>query len=168
MNPELFSKRRHVVAPRLRRGELAHPECPIEQTLRGRDDATRARLAQLAWRSDGAPEGSKFVADRHGLRVLASSEAVLSDAIGKIAARLGASVIVRAPVIRYVPGNPVLEPYMKVVVSGPERYLTLVQKDKVRRRGHWVRASERNGLFVLEAETPLAEMIGSADGSVNS
>ena len=143
-----------------RRGQLAHSEYPIEQSLRGRDDATRARLTELAWRSDAAPQGSKFVADPLGLRVLALSERALNQAVRKIAAPFGAHVIVRAPVIRYVPGNPVLEPYMMVLVGGPVRHLSLVQRDMVRRRGRLARASEQNGGFVLEAETPLAELIG--------
>jgi hypothetical protein len=161
MSIEMLAKRRQ--APRTRRGEIAHPQCPIEQTLRGRDDAASAQLAQYAWQPATAPEGSVFVADHQGLRVLATSEGVLVRAVDEIARRFAGRVVARPPAVRYVPGNPVLEPYMTVVVSGPERYLPLVQKDMTRRRGRVARADERGGAFMLEAEAPLADLIGYGD-----
>ena len=155
-----FEKRRETPARSPRRGELAHPECPIEQRLRGRDAATKARFAQLAWRRDGAPEGALLVDEHDGLRVLAPSESVLTRAVARIVRGLAGRVVDYPPAVRYVPGDPVLEPYMMVLAGGPQRHLPLVEKDLRRRRGRIVRASERGGMFVVQAEAPLAGLIG--------
>lgn len=156
-----FSKRRATTAGHVRRGEIAHPECPIEQSVRGRDDATKGQLTRFAWERPTAHDGVVFVADDHGLRVLAACEATLTRAVQPLARRFAGRIVLRAPAIRYVPGNPVLEPYMLVAVNGSEHYLPLVQKDMARRQGRVVRvAAHGDGSFRLEAEAPLAQLMG--------
>lgn len=160
MDLGIFARGKGSTAAGTRRGELAHPECPIEQTVRGRDDATKARLTRFAWQQATACEGAVYVRDDHGLHVLARCETTLFQATEPLATLFRERVVLRPPAVRYVPGNPVLEPYMLLLVSGPEPYLPLVQKDMVRRRGCIVRVAERGNTFTLEAEAPLAQLIG--------
>ena len=160
MQTRLLERRRIAMAERAHRPGPFHPECPIEQTLRGVDDGARARLTQLAWQEAATPEDAVLVAEHDRVRALARSEPALARVVTRLVRGLEGRVHVRAPAVRYLPGNPVLEPWMTVVASGPERYLPLVQKDMARRRGRIVRASERAGTFVLEAEAPLAELLG--------
>jgi hypothetical protein len=160
MQTRLFERRRIAMAERAHRPGPFHPELPIEQTLRGLDDSAKVRLTQLAWQEAAAPEDALLVAEHDRVRALARSEPALSRVVARIVRGLEGRVHVRPPAVRYLPGNPVLEPWMTVVASGPERYLPLVQKDMARRRGRIVRARERAGTFVLEAEAPLAELLG--------
>jgi hypothetical protein len=148
---------------RTRRGEIAHPECPIEQSVRGRDDAAKAQLARYAWERPAPRDGTTFVADDHGLRVLAHCEATLARAVRMLSRRFAGSIVLRSPAVRYVPGNPVLEPYMMVDVIGPQAHLPLVRQDMARRGGRVVAVDARgDGTFRLEAETPLALLMGYA------
>ncbi len=161
MDLAFFTKRRAALPGRARRGEIEHPECPIEQSVRGRDDAAKAQLARFAWERPNGDDGTAFVADDHGLRVLARCEAALAKAVQPLKRRFAMRILLRPPTVRYVPGNPVLEPYMLVALSGPESHLSLVQKDMARRRGRIVRiAAPGDGTFRLEAEAPLAQLIG--------
>ena len=159
MDLAFFTKNR-AAAVRARRGPIPHPECPIEQSVRGRDDATRAQLARLV-RVATCLRGATFYADDHGLRVLARCEVTLSQAIERLTRRFDGRLVLRPPAVRYVPGNPVLEPHMLVAVRGPEHYLPLVQKDMARRCGRIVRvAASGDATFRLEAEAPLAQLTG--------
>lgn len=160
MHTGLFERRRIAMAERAHRPGPFHPECPIEQTLRGRDEGAKARLTQLAWREAAAPEDAVLVAEHDRVRALARSESALARVVARIVQGLGGRIDVRPPAVRYLPGTPVLEPWMTVIASGPDRYLPLVQKDMARRRGRIVRARERAGKFVLEAEAPLAQLLG--------
>lgn len=161
MNLAFLIKGRAATGKRARRGAIAHAECPIEQSVRGRDDATKAQLARFAWVRPTPHDGVTLVPDDHGLRVLAPCEATLTQAVQALARRFAGRIMLRSPGVRYVPGNPVLEPYMLVAVSAPETYLPLVQKDMARRRGRIVRvAAHGDGTFRLEAEAPLAQLFG--------
>ena len=153
-------KRRTTTAAAARRGELAHPEYPIEQTVRGRDNATKAELARFALRRTIDLHGAMLAADDHGVRVLARCEATLSGAVAPLTKLFAQRIALRPPAVRYVPGNPVLEPYMFVLASGPQRYLPLVRKDMSRRGGRFVHGVERGDTFRLEAEAPLAQLLG--------
>ena len=160
MDLAFFTKNR-AAAVRARRGPIPHPECPIEQSVRGRDDATRAQLTCFAYEWPTAYAGAAFVTDDHGLRVLARCEVTLSQAIERLTRRFDGRLVLRPPAVRYVPGNPVLEPHMLVAVRGPEHYLPLVQKDMARRCGRIVRvAAPGDATFRLEAEAPLAQLTG--------
>jgi len=55
MHTGLFERRRIGMAECTHRLGPFHPECPIEQTLRGLDEGAKARLTQLAWREAAAP-----------------------------------------------------------------------------------------------------------------
>jgi hypothetical protein len=163
MDQAYFTRPRATTPGRTRRGEIAHPECPIEQSVRGRDDATRTQLARFAWERPAARAGSTLVADDQGLRVLARCEATLSRAVQPLARRFAGRIVLRSPAVRYVPGNPVLEPYMMVDVIGPHVHLPLVRKDMARRGGRVVGVDARgDGTFRLEAEAPLALLMGYA------
>ncbi len=59
--------------------------------------------------------------------------------------------------------NPVLmEPVMKVEISLPEEYLGSVQGNVSSRRGNLLGVDDLNGLKIIKAEIPLAEMFGYA------
>jgi hypothetical protein len=161
MHQAFFTKQRAATPGHTRRGEIEHPECPIEQSVRGRDDAAKAHLARFAGEQRAAHDGTTLLADDHGLRVLARSEAALTRAVQRLARRFAGRIVLRAPAVRYVPGNPVLEPYMMLAVIGPDIHLGLVRKDMTRRGGHVVEAAARSdGTFRLEAEAPLAQLLG--------
>jgi hypothetical protein len=136
-----------------------HPECPIEQTFRSDDPSVQQQLMQHAWQRTAAPEQALLVADYNGLRVLGHSERALNRVAKALRHRFGAGLVVDTPLVRYSFGVPVLEPYMTVLINGPVRDLAMVQEDLASRRGRIVRLSEQE-TFVLEAEAPLAALLG--------
>lgn len=143
---------------------LLHPECPIEQSLWSADETVQAALLQEIWRRDAfVAEGVLLVADPKSLRVLARSEAALRRPVAALRARHGDSVIVEPPAVRYVHGAPVLEPWMTVLASGPAHLLEIVQAGLCRRNATMTRVESARDPFVLEAEAPLAQLLGFAD-----
>jgi hypothetical protein len=110
MHTGLFERRRIAMAERAHRPGLFHPECPIEQTLRGLDEGAKARLTQHAWREAAAPEDALLVAEHYRVRVLARSEQALARVVARIVRGLEDRIQVRPPAVRYLPGNPMLEP----------------------------------------------------------
>jgi predicted membrane GTPase involved in stress response len=142
---------------------LIHPEFPVEQMLRSEHDAIRNRLSQEIWRRRPAPaDDTLYVAVSKGLRVLARTEDALQCAVTALSDRFGAGLIVDVPSVRYAYGAPVLEPYMNVQLSGPDRHLALARIGLGRRRAHGTAVSRRAGRFSLEAEAPLASLLGYA------
>jgi len=142
-----------------RRHSLLHPECPIEQTLRGNDSETQGQLMREPWSHKIRPDGTLFVADHSGLRLLARSERSLEAAVEPLKRRFGTRLTVNAPGVRYAFGVPTLEPYMMVLINGPARHLSVIRDDFLRRRGRIKRLDER-GPFILEGEAPLAALLG--------
>jgi hypothetical protein len=100
MNQAFFMKQRAATPGRTRRGEIEHPECPVEQSVRGRDDAAKAHRVRFAWDQPAAHDGTTLVADDHGLRVLAPSEATLTRAVQRLARRFAGRIVLRAPAVR--------------------------------------------------------------------
>lgn len=68
---------------------LIHTERPIEQTLRGDDPETQCQLMQEPWSRNNRPEGTSFVADYNGLRLLRRSEGALDAAAESLQRRFG-------------------------------------------------------------------------------
>jgi hypothetical protein len=149
----------------VRRGRaLLHPECPIEQSLRSPDAAVQAALVQEIWRREAfVADGVLLVADPKSLRVLARCEAALRRPVQALRERHGDTVIVEPPAVRYAHGAPVLEPWMIVLASGPARLLGIVQADLMRRNATMTRVESDRDPFVLEAEAPLAQLLGFGD-----
>jgi len=140
---------------------LIHPECPVEQTLRSDDAETRGQLMHELWSHKSRPDGTLFVADYSGLRLLGRSERALDAAVEPLQRRFRVRLVVDAPSVRYAFGVPTLEPYMAVFVNGPERYLPVIQADFLRRRGR-IKRLEQRGPFILAGEAPLACLLGYA------
>jgi hypothetical protein len=135
----------------------------MEQTLHGLDRDTTGLLQHEAWRRRPAIEDTLYVGDHRGLRVLARAEGPLRVAVAGLVARFGAGVRVDPPSVRYAHGVPVLEPWMSVLVNGPELFASLVERDLASRRGALHRLQQKGGAFVLEGEAPLAHLLGYAD-----
>ena len=148
-----------------RRGAaMLHPECPIEPTVRGRSAPVQAQLLQeIGRRHSFIADGALLVAEPNCLRVLARTERALAAPVGALRERYGGDVIVEPASVRYVHGAPVLEPFMKVLVTGPARHLQYVQSDLGQRRGAMTRVDQRAGVFVIEAEAPLGHLLGYGD-----
>lgn len=148
-----------------RRGAaMLHPECPIEQTVRGRTAPVQAQLLQeIGRRHSFIADGALLVAEPGCLRVLARTERALDAPVGALRERYGGDVIVEPASVRYVHGAPVLEPFMNVLVTGPARHLQYVQSDLGERRGAMTRVDQRAGVFVIEAEAPLGHLLGYGD-----
>lgn len=143
---------------------MLHPECPVEQALHSNDPAIQAELLQEIWRRHSfVEEGALLVADPKCLRILARTEGALRVPVDRLRHRYGAALIVEPASVRYAHGAPVLEPYMTLLLSGPERYLALLQQDLARRRACIRRIDLHCGPFVLEAEAPLADLLGYGD-----
>jgi hypothetical protein len=140
-----------------------HPEYPIEQAVRCKEQRTRAALVQEAWRQESRPDEALYVADRHGLRILGATERVLKHAVANLRDSYGDALIVEPLGIRYIHGAIVLEPWMAVLINVPERYGFVVEHDFVRRRGDIRRFDHHGAAFVLEGEAPLADLLGYAD-----
>ena len=163
MTPRLLQ--RFDARPATRRAlALMHPECPIEQSLRGADDNAQRELQQEIWKAPTFIEaGALLVADPKSLRVLARTERALAGPVGALRQRYGSAIVVEPPAVRYAHGAPVLEPYMIVLLCGPEDHLPTVQRDLSKRRSQITRLDHHAGLFVLEAEAPLANLLGYCD-----
>jgi hypothetical protein len=140
---------------------MLHPECPIEQALHSRDPAVQEQLLQEIWgRQAYADDGALLVADPKALRVLGRTEAALRPPLDALRERYGEALVAEPPSVRYAHGAPVLEPYMAMLLCGPEQHLAPLQHDLARRRGHVRRLDRHSGLFVLEGEAPLANLLG--------
>jgi predicted membrane GTPase involved in stress response len=143
---------------------LMHPECPIEQALRGADDRAQRALQQEIWNAPSFVEtDALLVADPKCLRVLARTERALAGPVDALRQRYGSTLVVEPPAVRYAHGAPVLEPYMIVLLCGPEDHLPIVQRDLSKRRSQITRLDHHAGLFVLEAEAPLGNLLGYCD-----
>jgi hypothetical protein len=143
---------------------LMHPECPIEQSLRGVDDRAQRELQQEIWHGTSfIADGALLVADPKCLRVLARTERALAGPVGALRQRYGKRIVVEPPAVRYAHGAPVLEPYMIVLLCGPEDQLPVVQRDLAKRRSRITRLERQAGIYVLEAEAPLANLLGYCD-----
>ena len=138
---------------------LIHAECPIEQTLRSDDPTVQDKLMREPWSRRSRPEGTLYVADYNGLRLLGKSEAALDAAVEPLRRRFGVRIIVDAPSVRYVFGSPTLEPHMTVLLNGPARHVAIVERDFLRRRGR-IRRLDQRGSFILEGEATLANLLG--------
>ena len=145
-----------------RRGaSMLHPECPIEQSVRGSEPAVQAQLLQEIWRQHWyIDDGALLVAEPSCLRVLARTEGGLRAPVDALRQRYGDGVVVEPPSVRYAHGAPVLEPFMNVLVSARSRHLADVQKDLGRRRATIARLDRHPEAFVLEAEAPLGHLLG--------
>ena len=136
-----------------------HPESPIAQAFRSDEPLVQQQLMQQASQPAVEPEQALFVTDYNGLRVLGRSEPALNRVASALRRRLGAALVAGPPEVRYGDGDPVLEPYMVVLVHGPASCLAGVRDDLVARRGRIARVVDRS-MFVLEGEAPLAHLIG--------
>jgi hypothetical protein len=147
-----------------RAATMLHPECPIEQTVRGRSTPVRAQLLQEIWRRHSfIADGALLVAEPNCLRVLARTERALRAPVESLRQRYGGNVVLESASVRYVHGAPVLEPFMNVLVTGSALHLPFVQSDLGQRRATMTRVDQRSGVFVVEAEAPLGHLLGYAD-----
>ena len=138
---------------------LIHADCPIERTLRSNDPTTQGQLMEEPWSQGRRPDGTLFVAGYDGLRLLGRSEGALDAAVAPLQRRFGHLLAADGPRVRYAFGVPTLEPYMSVLINGPERYVSIVKKDFLRRRGR-IKSLDEERSFILEGEAPLANLLG--------
>jgi len=136
-----------------------HPEFPIAQAFRSDEPDAQQQLMQHACDPGAQPDQALVVADYNGLRVLGRSEPALNRVAGALRRRFGAALLAGPPEVRYRDGDPMLEPYMVVLVHGPGRHLARVRDDLLARRGRVARVVDRS-MFVLEGEAPLAGLLG--------
>ena len=143
---------------------LMHPECPVEQRLRSADARVQGELLREAWHRHPPPgEGAMIVAEPAGVRVLARSEGALRPVVDGLRERFRDDIVVEPPTVRYANGAQMLEPWMVVRMNGPAQFLPLIQKDLGRRQARVLRVEDHRGPFLLEAEAPLANLLGYAD-----
>jgi hypothetical protein len=139
---------------------LIHAECPLEQVVRSDDAATQSALLQEPW-SQTRREGVLIAGDCNGLRLLGRSESALDAAVEPLRRRFGPRLAVDPPTVRYAVGSPTLEPWMRVLASGPEHCLPQVRADFHRRHGRMTQLRQASS-FLLEGEAPLAQLLGYA------
>jgi hypothetical protein len=161
MTVTLLTPRRPRPAPAATRTPM-HSEYPIAQTFHSDDPAAQRQLMQRARRPVIEPEPAVVLTECNGLRALARSEAVLNRVAGTLRRRFGAALVAGPPEVRYFDGDPMLEPYMTVLVHAPAVHLARVCNDLLARRGRVTRVVERS-MFVLEGEAPLAHLLGYYD-----
>ena len=143
---------------------LAHPECPIEQSVRSARAHVQSALLGEAWRwHPPVGEGAMIVAEADGVRVLARSEGALRPVVDGLRERFGGDVGAGAPRVRYAHRPCHAEPWMTVLASGPAQVAPLVLRDLARRKARVLRVEQHRGPLVLEAEAPLANLLGYAD-----
>jgi hypothetical protein len=136
-----------------------HPDYPIAQSFRSNDPAAQQQLMQQASEPVVEPGQALFVTDYNGLRVLGRSEPALDRVARALRRRVGAALVAGPCEVRYGYGDPLLEPYMVVLVHGPAGCLARVRDDLLARRGRVARVVDRS-MFVLEGEAPLAQLLG--------
>lgn len=142
---------------------LATPAYPIEQAIRSRDPLVRSRLHDEARRRSARHSDAWLYADPEGVRVRATTERALLPLVAHVVERHGNSVVVGAPRVRYVHRPRLSEPWMRIDVSGPAVLLPLVLRDLERRKSRLLRAEELEDRFAIDAEAPLANLLGYAD-----
>lgn len=143
---------------------LAHPECPIEQSVKSAQPHTQTALLGEAWRRHPpAGEGAMIVAEAEGVRVLGRSEGALRPVVEGFRERFGRDVVVGAPRVRYAHRPYLAEPWMTVLASGPGQFAPLLMRDLARRKARVLRVEQHRGPFVIEAEAPLANLLGYGD-----
>jgi len=136
-----------------------HSNYPIAQAFRSNDPVVQEQLMQHAWHATIEREQALVLSDYNGLRALGRNESALNRVAGTLRRRFGAALIAGPPEVRYCDGDPMLEPYMVVLVYGPAIHLTRIRNDLLARRGRVVRVVDRS-MFVLEGEAPLADLLG--------
>jgi elongation factor G-like protein len=142
---------------------MIYPDFPLESIVRPRDDAHRAELLRAAARHDiDGPDVTCLVAD-DALRLLARGEEPLRRATELLRAAVDGEALVEGPVVRYVEGARRLEPHMRIALHAPAATLPVLQDDLQRRAAFIVRLEHRVGTVVIEAEAPLARLLGYAD-----
>jgi len=163
MTLELFD-RLQMRSPFRRGPTLLHPECPIEQAVTSSDPHVQEALLREIWRRAPAfNDGALLIAHPDRLRVLARTEALLRPAIDALVDRHGPAVVVHPAQVRYALGPPVLEPYMTLLLAGKSRPFGTLRRDLDRRRARVGRVERGDAHFTLEAEAPLAALLGYAE-----
>lgn len=142
---------------------LALPECPIEQLIRARGSRAQSALRAEAQKRPERLADAWLVADVEGVRAIARSEGALRRFVSDIVERHAPEIIASAPRVRYAYRPTLSEPWMRITASGPTALLPLVLRDLERRRGRTLRVTDHGGPFDLEAEAPLANLLGYAD-----
>jgi len=141
-----------------------HPEYPIAQAFHSDDPVTQRQLMQRFRHPVIEPAQALVQTECNGLRVLARSESALNRVGVTLRRRFGPTLVAGPPEVRYGDGDPMLEPYMTVLVHAPAVHLARVVNDLLARRGRVTRVVERS-MFVLEGEAPLALLLGYYDGA---
>lgn len=132
--------------------------------VRSKFPEMRSQLSKELWRLLRAPMNDAcYLAATNGLRVLARTEDALQCAVAALCQRVEGALTVDVPSVRYVFGAPVLEPYMKVQLWGPDQHLGVAQDAIGSRRGHTYRIEHNNGTFLLRTAAPLASLLGCAE-----
>lgn len=142
---------------------LALPECPIEQAIRARDPRAQSALLDEARKRPDRFTDAWLVADADGVRAIARTEGALRQLVAGIVERHAPEVTAGAPRVRYVHRPTLSEPWMRITASGPAALLPLVLRDLERRRGRTLRVTDHGGPFEMQAEAPLANLLGYAD-----
>jgi translation elongation factor EF-G len=143
---------------------MTYPEFPLECIVRTDDDGLRARLVRAAVRQEAdAVDDVMCLVAEDGLRVLGRDEADLRRAVDRLVDSVGETPGIEGPLVRYVNGARRLEPHMRLMVHAPTPALAVLRDDLERRGARMLRLEYHIGRVALEAEAPLACLLGYAD-----
>jgi hypothetical protein len=141
---------------------MTYPDFPLEIVIRASDDVRRGRLVRAAMRHEVEAGDVTCFLVSEGLRVLGRSEQALQRAVEALR-RVEPDAPLQGPSVRCVEGAGRLEPHMRVVVHAPAATLPVIRGD-LERRGAWIlRLDHRIGVVDIEAEAPLARLLGYGD-----
>ncbi len=135
---------------------------PLEQKVRNPAETFQLAFARGALQLIEESAELRPQASHEGLVMLGSDEACLEGAVEILLARYGHSLVIDRPRVRYIGDETLREPIMALHVNIPLRYCGIVRRDLKARGAGIVEMAIRFRLCAIEAQAPLAELLGYA------
>ena len=133
---------------------------PLEQKVRNPAEAFQLAFARSALQLIEESAHLRPQASHEGLVMLGCNEASLEGAVGILLARYGNGLTIDRPRVRYIQDGTLQEPIMALSVDVPLRYSGVVRSDLRARAASISEMAIRGGHCAIEAQAPLAEVIG--------
>jgi hypothetical protein len=133
---------------------------PLETVVSRRAAADQLSFAREASRLLTDSDEVMYEPVERGLAILAANESALREPRLILRDRYGELVDMKRPSVRYVPGEPVLEPIMHVRVTARREYAAALLAELRRRDARILEECVRSRMLIVRAEAPLARLLG--------
>lgn len=132
---------------------------PLRQLVSDPSAASQSDLAHALQQSVICTEHLDAMATQAGLVLLATSEPALESASSSLQ-KLFPDLKLGKPAVNYIYGNPIMEPFTKIVLHVPDERLAPVLGDLRSRRAEAHATVALDGIARIEAEIPISELFG--------